>query len=44
MIAQVDKKAIVGRLEALTEILTFHQGNRFALGSLVSMTLVVEKE
>jgi hypothetical protein len=26
------------------EILTFHQGNMFALSSLISMMLVVEKE
>jgi hypothetical protein len=43
-IAQVDEKARVERLEALTKILTFRQGNRFALGYLIFVMLVVEKE
>jgi len=44
LIAQANKKAEVKRLKALIEILMFHQGNKFALGSLVSMMLAVEKE
>ncbi len=44
VIAQANGKARVGRLEALTEILTFHQGNRFALCSLISVMLTTEKE
>jgi hypothetical protein len=44
MIAQADRKAKVRRLETLTKILTFRQGNRFAFSSLVSMMLIVEKE
>jgi hypothetical protein len=44
MIAQADRKAKVGRLKTLTKILTFHQGNKFAFSSLVSVMLIVEKE
>jgi hypothetical protein len=44
LIAQANGKVRLGRLKALTEILTFHQDNNFALGSLVSMMLVVKKE
>jgi hypothetical protein len=44
LIAQANKKAEVEKLKTLTEILMFHQGNKFALSSLVSMMLVVEKE
>jgi hypothetical protein len=44
VIAQVDWKERVRRIETLMEILTFCQGNRFTLGSLVSVMLVVEKE
>jgi hypothetical protein len=43
VIAQADKKAKVKKLEALTEILTFCQGNRFAPSSLVFVMLVIEK-
>jgi len=44
VIAQANGKARVERLEALTEILTFHQGNRFALCFLISVMLPTEKE
>ncbi len=44
VIAQVDKKVKVVRLETLMEILTFGQGNMFALGFLVCAMLIVEKE
>ncbi len=44
MITQVDGKARVERLEALTKILTFHQGNMFTPCSLVSVILTIEKE
>jgi hypothetical protein len=44
VIAQANGKARVGRLEALTKILTFCQGNRFVLCSLISMMLTTEKE
>jgi sorbitol-specific phosphotransferase system component IIA len=44
LIAQADGKVRAERLKTLTKILTFQQGNNFALGSLVSMMLVVEKE
>ncbi len=42
--AQANGKARVGRLETLTEILTFRQGNRFALCFLIYVMLTVEKE
>ncbi len=35
LIAQANKKAKVERLKTLMEILTFCQGNKFALGSLI---------
>jgi hypothetical protein len=44
VIAQADRKAKVGRFEALMEILTFHQGNRFACSFLVSIMLAIDKE
>jgi hypothetical protein len=44
VIAQVDGKAIIKILEALKKILTFHQANRFALGSFVFVILTTEKE
>jgi hypothetical protein len=44
VIAQADKKVKVVRLETLMEILTFGQGNMFALGFLVCAMLIVEKE
>ncbi len=44
MITQADGKARVGRLEALTDILMFCQGNRFTFGFLVFVMLVTEKE
>ncbi len=44
LIDWADRTPEVERLEAMTKILIFHQGNKFALGSLVSMMLVVEME
>ncbi len=44
VIAQINKKAKVKILEALMEILTFCQGNRFVPSSLVFVMLVAEKE
>jgi hypothetical protein len=44
VIAQADEKVKVVKLETLMEILTFGQGNMFALGSLVCAMLIVEKE
>jgi hypothetical protein len=48
VIAQVDGKAKVGKLETLMEILMFHQGswegNMFALGSLIFVMLATKKE
>jgi hypothetical protein len=44
VIAQVDEKTKVGRLETLTKILTFPQSNMFAPNSLIFMMLIVEKE
>ncbi len=44
VIAQANGKVRVRRLETLTKILTFHQGNRFALGFLIFVMLIVEKE
>jgi hypothetical protein len=43
VIAQADKKARVERLETLTKILTFCQGNRFAPSSLVFVMLAIGK-
>ncbi len=42
VIAQVDGKEKVRRLEALMEILTFCQGNKFALGSLDFVMLITK--
>jgi hypothetical protein len=44
VIAQVNAKAKFERLEALMEILTFCQGNRFAPGSLVFVMLATKKK
>jgi len=44
VIAQANEKAKVRRLETLIEILMFRQVNVFALGSLVFVMLVAEKE
>jgi hypothetical protein len=44
LIVQVDGKVKVGRLKTLTKILTFRQGNSFALGFLVSMMSATKKE
>ncbi len=44
MIAQANEKAKVRRLETLIEILMFRQVNVFALGSLIFVMLVAEKE
>jgi hypothetical protein len=42
VVAQVDVKAIIKILKALKKILTFHQGNRFTLGSFVFVILTTE--
>jgi hypothetical protein len=34
----------VAKLEALMEIMSFKQGNKFALGALISTMLAIEKE
>jgi hypothetical protein len=44
LIAKVDGKQTVTRLKTLTKIMSFKQGNKFVLGALISMMLVVEKE
>ncbi len=44
LIAKVDGKWKVARLEALTEIMSFKQGNKFAPSALISTMLVAEKE
>jgi hypothetical protein len=44
LIAQANEKEKVERLETLMKILTFFQGNKFALSSLISMMLLVNKE
>jgi hypothetical protein len=44
LIAKEDGRRKVAKLEALTEIMSFKQGNKFALGALISTMLAVEKE
>ncbi len=44
LIAKADGKRKVARLEALMEIMSFRQGNKFAQGALISTMLVTEKE
>jgi hypothetical protein len=44
LITKVHGKRKVTKLEALMEIMSFKQGNKFALGDLISMMLVAEKE
>jgi hypothetical protein len=40
LIAKIDGKRKVTRLKKLTKIMSFKQGNKFALGALISMMLV----
>jgi hypothetical protein len=44
LIAKVDGKHKVTRVEALTEIMSFKQGNKFAPSALISTMLATEKE
>jgi hypothetical protein len=44
LIAKANGKWKVARLETLMEIVSFGQGNKFALGVLILTMLVVEKE
>jgi hypothetical protein len=44
LIAKVDGKRKVAKLEALMEIMSFKQGNKFVPNVLISTMLVVEKE
>jgi hypothetical protein len=44
LIAKIDGRRKVVRLEALMEIMFFRQGNKFAPCALISTMLVVEKE
>jgi hypothetical protein len=44
LIAKTNGKRKVAKLEALMEIMSFKQRNKFALGALISTMLVAEKE
>jgi hypothetical protein len=44
LIAKINGKWKVTRLEALTEIMSFKEGNKFAPSVLISTMLVAEKE
>jgi hypothetical protein len=44
LIAKVDGRWKVTRLEALTDIMSFRQGNKFAPGALILTMLVAKKE
>jgi hypothetical protein len=44
LIAKADGKQKVARLEALTKIMSFKQGNKFAPSALISTMLAIEKE
>jgi hypothetical protein len=44
LIAKRDGRQKAARLEALMEIMSFKQGNKFAPGALISTTLAIEKE
>jgi hypothetical protein len=44
LIAKVDGRQKLARLEALMEIMYFKQGNKFAPSALISTMLTIEKE
>jgi hypothetical protein len=44
LIAKIDSKRKVAKLEALARIVSFSQGNKIALGALISMILTTKKE
>jgi hypothetical protein len=44
LIAKTNGKRKVAKLEALMEIMSFKQRNKFALGALISTMLVAKKE
>jgi hypothetical protein len=44
LIAKEDGKQKVAKLEVLTKIMSFKQGNKFAPSALISTMLVVKKE
>ncbi len=43
-IAKIDDKRKVAKLEKLMDIMSFRQGNKFALSVLISTMLAIEKE